>query len=100
MTAARDAWKEVGDRLTALGLKLKLHAEEELSDRDDDDRDADAWARLRSAFEEVAEALGDASRDPAVRADVRSALDALGDAANATVAEIRQAMTKDRRPGS
>jgi hypothetical protein len=94
LMTAKDAWKEVGDRLSALGLKLKLHTEEERADRDEDG--ADAMARVKAALEDVMEALGDASRDPAVRADVRSVVDALGDAANATADEVRQALLRER----
>lgn len=94
LMTAKDAWKEVGDRLSALGLKLKLHTEEERADRDEDGDDA--IARVKAAFEDVMEALGDASRDPAVRADVRSVVDALGDAANATVEEVRDALVRER----
>jgi hypothetical protein len=48
LMTAKDAWKEVGDRLSALGLKLKLHTEEERADRDEDGDDA--IARVKAAF--------------------------------------------------
>ena len=36
MADAKSAWTEVGERLSALGLKLKLHTEEETSGGDDE----------------------------------------------------------------
>jgi hypothetical protein len=87
----REAWNEVGDQLSALGLKLKMHLKEELSEVEDDSM----WERVRDSFEEVFDALGDASRDPAVRDDLRGVAEAFAAAANTTVDEIRAAIKKD-----
>ena len=92
MTELRDAWTDVADRLSALGLKVKLHAEEELSDPDREV--TDACGRVRSAVEEIADALGDASRDPAVRADVRAVADALATAVTETVGAARSGLER------
>jgi hypothetical protein len=92
MTTTQESWNEVGDSLSALGLKLKLHLDEELSDREEAD---DLWERVRGSLEDVVEALGDASRDPAVRADLRQVADALASAANATVTELRAALRRE-----
>lgn len=91
MSTSRESWNEVGDRLSALGLKLKMHVEEEASERDEGDG---ALERLRESMEEVIAALGDASRDPAVRDDVRGVAQALATAANTSVAEIRARIAK------
>lgn len=85
MATSADAWKVVAERFSALGLKLKMHVEEELSEVDEDE----TWERVRASFEEVFEALGDAAKDPAVRSDVKDIAQALSDAANATVADVR-----------
>ena len=69
MTDTRTAWADVGDRLSALCLKLKLHAEEELTD--DDVREASGIDRLRAVIEQTAEAMGDAYEDEAVRSDAK-----------------------------
>lgn len=90
MTDIKTAWTEVGDRLEALGLKLKLHAEEELA--------ADG-AAVHSAFGKVADsvkdafdALGDACQDGAVRDDVRATGEAIAEAFRASVAEVRASL--------
>lgn len=75
-TDAKLAWEDVGDRLEALALKLKLHAEEELSD---DGRTVKAaLGRLGAAVEDAVTAVTDACHDPAVRTDAREAVGALG----------------------
>jgi hypothetical protein len=91
MTTSAEAWKAVADQFSALGLKLKLHFQEELADVDQDD----TWDRVRESFEEVFEALGDAAKDPAVRADVKEVARAMAEAANVTVSDIRSKLAKD-----
>ncbi len=62
------AWGKVGDELSGLGLKLKLHAEQEFSD--DDVRSADdALERLSEAVEAAVDTVGNAVSDVAVRED-------------------------------
>jgi hypothetical protein len=99
MIDMRSAWTEVADHLTALGLKLKLHAKEELSDQG---AESDALPRIRAALGALTDALGDASRDPAVRADLREVADAVVGAVNTTVDEVRtrsrQASDPAKRP--
>jgi len=74
MNDARDAWKNVGEQVEALGLKLKQHLEQE--------KDAAVASRAegdtRNAFEDLSgkvtdafDAFGNAARDDAVLADVR-----------------------------
>ena len=82
-TETKLAWDDVGDRLEALALKLKLHAEEELSQ--DGHTVKAALERLGAAVQEAATAVTDACTDPAVKADAREAVDALGRAIAKTV---------------
>lgn len=88
MADAKKAWSDVGDRLSALGLKLKLHTEEERSDGDDDDASS-GLEKLKRSINEVLDAIGDAARDPAVRDDAKSVGTAFADAIDATVEEAR-----------
>jgi predicted ArsR family transcriptional regulator len=88
MTDARTAWADVGDRLSALCLKLKLHAEEELTD--DDIRSKTGLDKLRAVIEETADAIGDAYEDEAVRADAKDMARAFVDAVDATVQDARK----------
>lgn len=92
MADAKHAWEDVGDKLKALGLKLKLHTEEETSD--DSKEFASSLDRLTSTINEVFEGLGNAARDPAVRDDARGIANAFSDAVQATIAEAKQRMQK------
>jgi len=77
----------VGDRLGALALKLKLHAQEELSEQ----RAAEATSaveRFGATIQGAIDALGDTARDPAVKQDAKAAGEALTTAVNATVDEV------------
>ncbi|MDY7101508.1 MAG: hypothetical protein S0880_10005 [Actinomycetota bacterium] len=87
MTDTRTAWTDVGDRLSALCLKLKLHAEEELSE--DDVREAAGLEKLKAVFDEAIDAIGDAYEDEAVRADAKDLAVAFGDALDATISDAR-----------
>ncbi len=87
MTTTRDAWAHVGDRLSALMLKLKLHAEEELSTVDLDD--PDGLTRVRRAISEAFDAVEDAYADEAVREDVREAGQAFLTAIDATSRQVQ-----------
>lgn len=88
MADTSTAWAEVGDRLSALFLKLKLHAEEELSD--EEVRAKTGVDRLCAVVEETADALSDAYEDEAVRADAKDLLRAFTDAVDVTVREARE----------
>jgi hypothetical protein len=89
MTEARTAWADVCDRLDALALKLRLHAEEELVDDEDDAGDG-TWTRLREAAGDVGDALEDAAADPAVRQDLRDLVTAMETATRATARQLRR----------
>lgn len=65
----RQAWARVGDELTGLGLKLKLHAEQEFTE-DDLRESEDALERLGEALDAAVEAVQHAAEDPAVREDL------------------------------
>lgn len=88
MTDSRTAWSEVGDRFSALCLKLKLHAEEELSD--EEIREKAGLDKLRAVIEESFDAIGDAYEDDAVRSDAKAMANALVAAMDATVSDARQ----------
>lgn len=88
MTTTHDAWNQVGDRLSALLLKLKLHAQEEMSE---EDRSAmDGLEKVRAVFAEAMDAIGDATKDEAVREDARQAGRAFIDAMEATSKAVQE----------
>jgi hypothetical protein len=90
MADAKQAWSEVGERLSALGLKLKFHTEEELSS-DDDTTAASNAEKLKKSISEFFDAMGDAARDQAVRDDAKSVASAFGAAIDATIEEAKKA---------
>jgi hypothetical protein len=87
-TEVKDAWGKVGDELSGLGLKLKLHLEEEFAD-DDTDEMGSALKRLGDAIENAAEAVGAAVSDKAVHQDVRDAGQLFVKAVSASVEQAR-----------
>lgn len=89
MADAKQAWNEVGERLSALGLKLKFHTEEELS-KDDDEAASTNAAKLKQSISEFFDAMGDAARDPAVREDAKSVANAFASAIDATIEQAKR----------
>ena len=90
MADAKQAWSEVGEKLSALGLKLKLHTEEELSADDDATASSNA-EKLKKSITEFFDAMGDAARDQAVRDDAKGVASAFGAAIDATIEEAKRA---------
>jgi hypothetical protein len=103
MTDAQDvrtAWRQTGDQLSGLGLKLKLHYEEQ---RGTDaageqvraqDELKDAVRKLGAAVQDAVDAMGAAAKDQAVKEDVRSVGRSLKDALGVTFAEISDELGK------
>jgi hypothetical protein len=88
MTTSRQAWDELGSKLSSLGLKLKLHYEQEADgDNGEDPGVRRSVERIGEAIEDAFEALGNAADDDAVRADAKESASLLVDALNATFTE-------------
>lgn len=109
MTDTGSAWKDTGERLNALGLKLKMHYEQQRGAEAEQTHEevADAVRRLTDAVHDAFEALGTAAKDEAVRDDFRQVGQSLADALGATFAEVsaevrkvvnRPAGSGERRP--
>lgn len=97
MAEARGPWNDVGDRLGALALKLKLHAQEEISE----ERKAEARSaveRFGATIQGALDGLGDAVKDPAVKEDAKAAGEALSAAVSATIEEVMKAFRKSPPP--
>ncbi|HEX6255150.1 MAG TPA: hypothetical protein VFZ70_05005 [Euzebyales bacterium] len=88
-----EAWSRVADRLSALALKLKLHADEELSRADLSSKVG--FDKARAAVNEALDGIQAASDDEAVRADARDAKQAFLDAVDATVREVERRLRSD-----
>jgi hypothetical protein len=81
MALVNNNWHEMGERLGAVALKLKMHLEQS-----DTAEVSEAVGKLRHAIAEAFDATGNALRDEAVRADVREAGRLFVDAVAATFA--------------
>jgi hypothetical protein len=88
MTDVGSRWSEVGERLEALALKLKLHFEQ--TDRATEA--PDTLQRLRTSVAEAFEAAGNAVRDDAVKADVRETGRLFLDALSASLAKASDSL--------
>jgi hypothetical protein len=84
MTQAKETWAELGDRLEALGLKLKLHLEQ-----GSDGAFPEAMAKLGESVKGAFEAAGNAVKDDAVKADVRDVGQLLGDLLSNALAKVK-----------
>jgi hypothetical protein len=92
MADPKKAWSDVGDALSALGLKLKLHTEQERSEEDKEF--TSALQRLAGTVDDIFDALGNAARDPAVKEDARSVAQAFAGAVDATIDEAKSRLKK------
>jgi hypothetical protein len=92
MTDVGNRWSEVGERLEALGLKLKLHFQQ--TGREDET--ADTLQRLRTSVNEAFEAAGNAVKDDAVKSDVRETGRLFLDALSASLAKASERLKDDR----
>lgn len=88
MDQTTEAWKALGSRVEALGLKLKLHFEEESGEAGEAATTIkETLEKVGDALEHVFEGLGDAAKDDALKADAKEAGRLLVDAVNATFTE-------------
>ena len=94
MATAQESWTEVGKVLDGLALKVKMHLEATQGAGDHIvEAMNDAMAGVQKSVEVLANALGDAVRDPAIRDDVRSVAASFSDAIANTIAEARPRTT-------
>lgn len=92
MADPKKAWGDVGDALSALGLKLKLHTEQEMSEEGKEF--TSALERLAGTVNDIFQGVGSAAKDPAVRDDARSVAQAFAGAVDATINEAKSRLKK------
>ena len=92
----RQAWSTVADELSALGLKLKLHLQQETSEEHDDADDDSAIERLGEYFDAAIDAIENASKDQAIREDLRETRQALTGAISATFRQVKEGVQKTK----
>jgi hypothetical protein len=88
MTDLHGRWSEVGERIEALALKLKLHFER--TGRPDESNEP--MQKLRDSVNDAFEAAGNAVRDDAVKADVRETGRLFLDALSASLAKAADSL--------
>jgi len=93
MTDTKAAWDEAGAKFSALGLKLKLHAEQARGEVESE-QVKNALHKLAEAIDEVFTTMSEVVKDPAVKADVRDVGRTLTDAMSATFAETSEELRK------
>jgi len=92
MTGPASRWSEVGEKLEALGLKLKLHFEQ----AGEPAEASDAFRKLGAAAKEAFDAAGNAVRDDAVKADVKETGILFVEAMSASLAKVSETLRSDR----
>jgi ElaB/YqjD/DUF883 family membrane-anchored ribosome-binding protein len=89
METTQEAWKALGSRVEALGLKLKLHFEQESGEADEAATTIKkSLEQVGDALEGVFEAIGSATKDDALKADAKEAGRLLVEAVNVTFTEV------------
>jgi hypothetical protein len=89
-------WSEVGERIEALALKLKLHFEQ--AGRPEEA--TDPLRKIRDSLTDAFEAAGNAVRDDAVKADVRETGRLFLDALSVSLARAAEHLREESQPAS
>ena len=94
MTNVGERWSELGQRVEALALKLKLHFEQ--TGRAEES--ADPLQKIRASVTDAFEASGNAVRDDAVKADVRETGRLFLDALSASLSKAAEGLREKTSP--
>lgn len=103
-----DPWDKMAEQVSSLGRKLKETYQRSMADEGPDQAEIKAALRtLGNAWEKVAQAVGAAARDEAVRANMKSAatgfFEAVGAAFSEFGSELRRSNASDEtveKPGA
>ncbi|HKY47118.1 MAG TPA: hypothetical protein VJQ79_03945 [Acidimicrobiia bacterium] len=98
-----DPWDKMAEQVSSLGRKLKDTYQRSIADEGPDQDDIKAALRtLGNAWEKVAQAVGAAARDEAVRANMKSAatgfFEAVGAAFTELGSELRRSKETEEEP--
>jgi hypothetical protein len=90
MDEIKTSWEQVSQRLSELGLKLKLHFEQAAAEGrpEEEDQIKESLRSAGRAIDQAFTALGAAAKDEAVGEDVRDVGRSLLDALDLTVSEL------------
>lgn len=104
MADAKQAWSDVADQLSGLGMKLKMHFEQAAQPETSETEESvkKAVDEVRDALDRAFSTMGNAVKDPAVKQDVADVARSLGDALATTFSEVSENLrsalgSKDRK---
>jgi hypothetical protein len=89
-------WSQVGERIEALALKLKLHYQQ----AGQTEEASDPLRKIRDSLTDAFEAAGNAVRDDAVRADVRETGRLFLEALSVSLAKAAEGLRDKSQPSS
>jgi len=88
---SQERWQDVRDKVEGLGLKLKLHLEQEQDEADTSAAPGETTAAIEemgAKLQDAFNSLGNAAKDPAIRADMKDLGALLKDAMTETFAAV------------
>jgi hypothetical protein len=94
MTEVGGRWAEVGERIEALALKVRLHFQQ----AGNPEASAEPLKKIQESVTAAFEAAGNAVRDDAVKADVRETGRLFLDAMSASFAKAAESLRKQDEP--
>jgi signal transduction histidine kinase len=98
MASTPENWRDVQDGLERLALKLDLHLRQATSKERQELEDA--LQRVGDAVQGALDGMRNASRDPAIRDDLRGVATALGAAVSSTLSDVGDEIRKVMDRGS
>lgn len=90
---SQDRWQEVRAKVEGLGLKLKLHLEQEADEEGHEEGGTSSQTQaaieeMGAKLQDAVNSLGNAAKDPAIRADLKDLGVLLRDAMNETFSTV------------
>jgi hypothetical protein len=98
---AADPWDEVTAEFQSLGRRLRDTYRQVADERSPSEEELrGAFATLAAAFGQVAESVGNALKDPEIRANLKHAAGAFATAVSTTISGLGTELGKDEETGS
>jgi hypothetical protein len=94
MSESKAKWDEVGDRFGALGRKLKDHYDANTNAGPEQAKVHDALRQIGDALDAGFTAIGESLRDVQMRDELKQAGNAIGEALNASLADVKNALKR------
>jgi hypothetical protein len=94
MSESKAKWDEVGDRFGALGRKLKDHYDANAHAGPEQAKVNDALRQIGDALDAGFTAIGESLRDVQMRDELKQAGNAIGEALNASLEDVKNAIKR------